>query len=82
MNFLIHPLPSIVDEKGLLLFQTSVKNSQIALVIYFSILFCWHIHFVSDTSKNGARLSLQDGIVYLIGSQEVIESGLKMLDSK
>lgn len=52
----------------------------VVLIIYFSILFSWHIHLISDTSSDGARIAIQDGTAYLIGSEEVMSKSEKLIE--
>lgn len=45
----------------------------VALVIYFSIIFEWHICLVSGRKGVGARLGIQDGVVSFYGDKILIE---------
>ncbi len=44
----------------------------ISSVIFFALMFEWHIHLVSDGCLDGQRLALQDGDIYCFGSEESI----------
>jgi len=47
--------------------------STIDLLIYFSLLFEWHVHLTTAHSKNGQRLVIQDGIIYFFGDDNSIK---------
>lgn len=44
----------------------------IAGVVFFALMFQWHIHVVSDGGSSGQRLSIQDGFIYCFGNEENI----------
>lgn len=46
----------------------SDSHSKLAMLMFFAIIFEWHVHIVSASSKDGKRLGLQDGVVYFFGS--------------
>lgn len=50
------------------------------LLIYFSLIFKWHVHFLSGESRDGARLSIQDGVVYFMGAEAVIAGAGVLID--
>lgn len=44
----------------------------ISSVIFFALMFEWHIHIASDGCLDGQRLALQDGDIYCFGNEESI----------
>jgi hypothetical protein len=47
---------------------------KVALLIYLSLLFAWHVHLTSHSSLHGKRLALQDGIAYFFGDEVAMRS--------
>ena len=54
----------------------------LVLIVYFSILFSWHVHLISDASSNGSRIAIQDGVIYFIGDGEAIEKSKELISKK
>jgi hypothetical protein len=55
-------------------------GSKAAALIFFVLVFEWHVHVVASTSKNGKRLSLQDGVVYFFGSDRELADAIKLVE--
>lgn len=51
----------------------------LVLIVYFSILFSWHVYLISDTSSNGSRIAIQDGVIYFIGDGEAIGKSKELI---
>lgn len=54
--------------------DASQISQVIALLIYYSILFEWHVHLVSVCKEGVSRLVIEDGIVSVCGSGRLRES--------
>lgn len=59
----------VVGEKGATRQRIDVLISSI---IFFALMFEWHIHIVADGGAQGQRLALLDGIIYFFGDKESI----------
>jgi hypothetical protein len=55
------------------------RESQLLLLIYFSAVFSWHVHFTSSLCTRGKRLAIQDGYAYFFGDQEAVETASKLV---
>lgn len=55
-------------------------RTMLVLVVFFSLLFEWHIHLVSEKVINEERLSLQDGVVYFFGNTTAIEGANTLIE--
>ena len=59
----------------------SSRQSTLVLLIYFALLFTWHVHLVSEASSSGQRLALQDGVTYLFGDASTIATADALIAS-
>lgn len=50
------------------LLESQERSSTLVLLIYFALLFGWHIHLTSASSSEGQWLGLQDGAAYFFGN--------------
>lgn len=57
-----------------------VDFTTLVLLLYFSILFEWHIYMVSDGSATFQRLAIIDGVIYFMGRKESVESGVLLIE--
>jgi hypothetical protein len=62
----------LADDHTFLL-SGEARKSTLVLLIYFALLFAWHIHLTSENSSCGQRLALQDGVVYFFGDAIIIQ---------
>ncbi|HOE41652.1 MAG TPA: hypothetical protein PLB25_08500 [Rhodoferax sp.] len=63
------------------LLDGSARQSTLVLLIYFALLFTWHIHLVSEASSSGQRLALQDGVVYFFGDASTTAAADELIAS-
>lgn len=63
------------------LLDGDARKSTLVLLIYFALLFAWHIHLASETSLRGQRLALQDGVAYFFGNAATIRSADELITS-
>ena len=42
-------------------------------LVFFSLLFEWHVYLTSQSSTGGRRLGLLDGVAYFFGDAKTIE---------
>lgn len=68
-----NPLQEINNKNRSFIIEKA-DEALLTLIIYFALLFEWHIYLVSEHSQFGQRLGLLDGIVYLIGTQDKVTS--------
>lgn len=52
----------------------------IVSVIFFALMFQWHIHIVSDGGARGQRLAIQDGFAYFFGNDENISAAKTLVE--
>lgn len=52
----------------------------LAMLIYFSIIFSWHIYFIPDSSFEGKRFAALDGMLCFFGSSTVINDVQSLLE--
>lgn len=52
------------------------KDVTLTLMIYFAIVFDWHIHIISGVTERGKKLALLDGVIHFFGSKESIASSV------
>jgi hypothetical protein len=64
----------VAAEKSFLI-EGPRRDALLIVLMHFCLMFEWHVTFVSDLSSGGQRLSLQDGIIHLLGDQDVVEAG-------
>lgn len=55
------------------------SRTKVVLLTYFSILFEWHIHVVSADELR--RISVQDGVIYFIGSDQAVADGRALIST-
>lgn len=60
-------------QKSFLFDEVTSCRSSIVLIIFFSLVFEWHVYLVSDISSKGVRLALLDGFIYFFGDMKAIE---------
>lgn len=74
----------IVNERSFV-FSALQGNSQqgvrttIGLVMYFSLLFEWHVHVTANGARSQQRLALQDGVVHFFGDTLALERARSLL---
>ena len=68
-------LPKIIN-------RSSAGNNclLLAMLIYFSIIFSWHIYFIPDSSFEGKRFAALDGMLCFFGSSTVINDVQSLLE--
>jgi hypothetical protein len=71
-----------LNKKRLYLLKIDDKRHEAALLllIYFSLVFKFHIQIVSEKSTQNARVSIQDGAIYFIGGNDVIIKGEEFME--
>jgi hypothetical protein len=52
---------------------SATDQTSLVLLIFFSLVFEWHVYLTSKNSTRGQRLALQDGVVYFFGDAKTIE---------
>lgn len=52
----------------------------LAMLIYFSIIFSWHIYFIPDTSFKGKRVAVLDGMLCFFGDSTILNDAKLLLD--
>lgn len=61
------------EERSFLLEDAAFgRRAKLVLLVYFCLLFGWHIHLAAQGSVSGQRLSLQDGAIYFFGDVNVL----------
>jgi hypothetical protein len=73
--------PWDVAEQHTFLLGAGAQQSTLVLLVYFSLLFTWHVHLASEASLAGQRLALQDGIAYFFGDSATIQSADELIAS-
>lgn len=70
-----------IAEQHTFLLGAGAQRSTLVLLVYFSLLFTWHVHLTSETSLSGQRLALQDGVAYFFGDAATIQSADELIAS-
>jgi hypothetical protein len=55
------------------------RKTTLVLLIYASLMFCWHVHVVSERSALGKRLALMDGVVHFFGDRNALQEAQQLL---
>lgn len=55
-------------------------STTLVFLLYFSILFEWHIYMVSEGAAIFQRLAIIDGVIYFMGGKESVESGMLLIE--
>jgi hypothetical protein len=50
----------------------AVLREQLILLIYFALVFQWHVYLTCENAAPGQRLGLQDGAVYFLGDDSLM----------
>ncbi|WP_409525035.1 hypothetical protein [Nitrincola sp. MINF-07-Sa-05] len=70
-----------VAEQRTFLLEGAERLSTLVLLIYFALLFTWHIHLASEASLEGRRLALQDGGAYFYGNDSTLQDADELIVS-
>ncbi|NIA67394.1 hypothetical protein HBA54_02190 [Pelagibius litoralis] len=54
--------------------EFDIDRHQLILLIFFSLMFEWHVYLTCEKATPGQRLGLQDGVVYFIGEAKLIDA--------
>ena len=54
--------------------SSATDQTGLVLIVFFSLLFEWHVYLTSEHAASGQRLALQDGVVYFFGESEAIDT--------
>jgi len=54
--------------------ESGIDRHQLVLLIFFSLMFEWHVYLTCKNAGPGQRLGLQDGMIYFIGSSKLIDA--------
>ena len=71
--------PWDIAEQHTFLLNDQGRESTLVLLIYFALLFTWHIHLTSEASLGGQRLALLDGVAYFFGPTPAIQSADELI---
>lgn len=55
------------------------RMASLMLVIYFALIYCWHVDIVSDAAQIGQRLRISDGVVYFYGAEQQIRFAQELI---
>lgn len=69
-----------VGKQHSLLVEGQGRCPTLVLLIYFALLFEWHVYLTSAASFAGQRLALQDGVVYFFGDAVALRSAEALID--
>ncbi len=61
-------------------FDDDSIQTKVALLVYFALLFGWHVHLTSRSSSNGKRLALLDTVAYCFGDETAVHAAEKVID--
>lgn len=53
--------------------EFGADQATLVLLVFFSLLFEWHVYLTSQSSTGGRRLGLLDGVAYFFGDAKTIE---------
>lgn len=59
--------------------ESGIDRHQLILLIFFSLMFQWHVYLTCENAGPGQRLGLQDGVVYFIGDSKLVDTADAML---
>jgi len=72
---------NIGEQRTFVFNATDDKNMHLlGILIFFTLLFEWHVYITSETSKYAQRLGLQDGVIHFFGDRKSIVSATKLID--
>lgn len=52
----------------------SENCARLAMIVFFAIVFSWHLYITFDGANDGSRIGIQDGIVYFVGNYDYLKS--------
>jgi len=55
-------------------------REQFILLIYFALMFQWHVYLTCENAGPGQRLGLQDGAVYFLGDETLMQRAEEVLE--
>ncbi|MEO3430520.1 hypothetical protein AAFN88_16800 [Pelagibius sp. CAU 1746] len=61
-------------------FLFGIERAKLILIVFFSLVFEWHVYLTCKSADQGQRLGLQDGIVYFIGRPEMVGAAEAMVE--
>lgn len=56
-------------------------QTTLTLIIYFSLVFEWHVHLVSERSATRRHVGIQDGTIYFYGDTKALEEAHTLVSS-
>ncbi|WP_193371058.1 hypothetical protein [Pelagibius marinus] len=55
-------------------------REQLILLIFFALMFQWHVYLTCENAVPGQRLGLQDGAIYFIGDDRLIDRAEALIE--